>query len=33
VSTQVRFGPEAIAELGDAVRWYEQRRAGLVEGN
>ncbi|CAN5670487.1 hypothetical protein BH10ACT2_BH10ACT2_27120 [soil metagenome] len=29
MSNQVRFGPEAIAELSDAVRWYEQRRAGL----
>jgi len=29
VSTEVRFGPEATAELEDAARWYEQRRAGL----
>ena len=29
MSNQVRFGPEAIAELSDALRWYEQRRAGL----
>ena len=29
MNTQVRFGPEAIAELSDATRWYEQRRAGL----
>ncbi len=25
----VRFTPEATAELEDAARWYEQRRAGL----
>lgn len=29
MSIQVQFGPEAIAELRDAVRWYEQRRVGL----
>ena len=29
MSTHVRFGPEAIAELSDAAHWYEQRRAGL----
>ncbi|MGH9222711.1 MAG: type II toxin-antitoxin system RelE/ParE family toxin [Acidimicrobiales bacterium] len=25
----VRLGPEASAELADAARWYENRRAGL----
>jgi plasmid stabilization system protein ParE len=29
VSQQVRFAPEASAELEDATRWYEQRHAGL----
>jgi len=29
VSQRVSFGPEASAELEDAARWYEQRRAGL----
>ena len=29
MSIPVRFGPEATAELEDAVRWYEQRHAGL----
>ena len=25
----VRLGPEASAEVADAARWYENRRAGL----
>ena len=29
MSEQVRFAPEASAELGDAARWYERRHAGL----
>ena len=29
MSAQVQFGPEAVAELSDAVRWYEHRRVGL----
>ena len=29
MNTPVRFGPEATTELEDAVRWYEQHRAGL----
>lgn len=29
MSQQVRFAPEASAELEDATRWYEQRHAGL----
>lgn len=29
MSYRVRFGPEAAAEIEDAVRWYEQRHAGL----
>jgi toxin ParE1/3/4 len=28
-AAQVRFGPEASAELRDVTRWYEDRRAGL----
>ena len=29
MSSRVRFGPEAEAELREAVRWYEQRHDGL----
>jgi len=29
VSQQVRFAPEASAELEEAARWYEQRHTGL----
>ena len=29
MSSRVRFGPEAVAELHEAARWYEQRRAGI----
>lgn len=29
MNSRVRFGPEAVAELSEAVRWYEQRRDGL----
>ncbi len=29
MSRTARFAPEAVAELEDAARWYEQRRAGL----
>ena len=29
MSLRARFGPEAVAELSEAVRWYEQRRDGL----
>jgi toxin ParE1/3/4 len=29
LTNQVRFGPEASAELEDAAVWYEQRHPGL----
>lgn len=29
MSPAVRFGPEALQELADAARWYEETRAGL----
>ena len=29
VDRPARFGPEAAAELEEATRWYDQRRAGL----
>jgi plasmid stabilization system protein ParE len=29
VSRRILFVPEAAAELEDATRWYEERRAGL----
>jgi plasmid stabilization system protein ParE len=29
VTHRVRFAPEAVTEIEDAARWYEQRRRGL----